>query len=346
MENIARIKIRKYFLLLGIIPSIIFMSIVIYSIAWMTKIHVVNTLQSDLNSAYHIFYGALYQEARMIDILTRELADDKNIQSAFSGNDRELLLRKVRPMFQQMRGDYHMKYLYFHSLDRTNFLRAYAPNHYGDIVNRFTLQQAEQTGTISYGLELGKLEGLTLRVVLPWRVDNQIIGYIEMAKEVDWVLEEMKTILDLDLMLIVDKNLLDEKLWQAARQRGNVAGDWGQFPDSVIVGTTFSEIPPILDKDLSLPHHEHSDTILEINAGGRHYRGGFAPLLDASDKDIGDIVIVKDITEVRNINARISNYLLGGYSFSVLCYLVFVFIFLHHLKHRPHNSRVTDVSDA
>ncbi len=332
MKEKYLLKTRRHFLFLAIIPSVIFMGVVMLSLSWMQEIHLTNAVQANLNSVYNMFYGELYEEAKLINVLAVQLSEKKEIQDVFLAKDRERLLEIVRPVFLKIRADYDISNLYFHSLDKTNFLRAYAPNHHGDIITRFTLQEAERTGSVSYGLELGKLEGLILRVVVPWRIKDRIVGYIELAKDIGKVTQELKKILDIDLVLIVDKSLLNKAQWEKAMEKGAVASEWAQFPDSVVVSKTMTALPPIIDKDLSLPHQQHQDTLLRINHAGRQYIAGFAPLLDASDKDIGDIIIIKDFTEIKTVGNRIHSYLLIGYLVFVLIYLLAVFIYLRHVK--------------
>lgn len=332
MKIIVRRKADRHLLFLGLIPSVIFMALVIFSLSWVQEIYLSNAVQSDLNSVFHMFYGDIYEEAKLLNVLSDQLVETKGIQDTFMAGDREGLQAVVLPIFLKIKADYGITQVYFHSLDKTNFLRVYNPDHFGDIIDRFTLQKAEQTGLVSYGLELGDHENLTLRVVLPWRINDQVVGYVELGKEISRITQDLKRIIGNDLILLVNKSFLDQELWQEKVAHRDRAGEWDQFPESVVIDSTMDKIPAIISDDLSRPHHEHQDIILEINIGDKQYLAGFAPLLDAADRDIGDIIIIKDFSEIKTVTGLIATYILAAYFVCVLVFIIFVVLYLRHVR--------------
>lgn len=329
MEKNWSINTLKHFLFLGVIPSVIFLVLAVLSLSWVQNIHLSNAIQSDLNSSYHLFYGELYKEAVMLNLLTDQLADNEEVRSAFLNEERDPLSKIVRPIYQNLRADYDITHCYFHTTEKTVFHRAHYPELHGDRIDRYTLKEAERTGSVSYGLELGPLGTLTLRVVVPWRVDDRIIGYLELGKDVDHVLGEMKKILEVDFVLIVNKKLLDKEEWlKGEADRLDRIGDWDQFPEVVVFGMTREKMPPILDLDLSRPHHYHEDLILEFDEDGRRHLAGFAPLLDASNKEIGDMILIKDFSALKSVAHRVTLLVLAGYFLSVLLFVVFIYAYL------------------
>jgi hypothetical protein len=67
-------------------------------------------------------------------------------------------------------------------------LRVYQPENMTEAPTRFTKQQAMTRGTPVSGLELGRVGTFTLRIVYPWRIKNELIGYIELGQEIDSIL--------------------------------------------------------------------------------------------------------------------------------------------------------------
>jgi hypothetical protein len=323
----------RHFLFLGIVPSFIFLILAVLTLSWVQNIHLSNALQSDLNSTYHLFYGELYKEATMVNLLVDQLAENSEVRDAFLNQERERLLKTARPFFQNFRADYDITHCYFHTMDKEVFLRVHYPDLHGDVIDRFTLNEAEQTGSVSYGLELGTLGTLTLRVVMPWRVNDQIVGYLEIGKEIDNILVEMKKILEVDFVLIINKKHLDKENWgQGGYGLIDEVSDWDQFPDVVVFGTTRETLPPIIDVDLSRSHHYRDNPMLEFNENGHQYLAGFAPLLDAANMDIGDIILIKDFSKMKTVAKRITLLVLTGYFFTVLLYIGFVFYYLRRTR--------------
>ena len=75
---------------------------------------------------------------------------------------------------------------------------------------------------------------------------------------------------------------------------------WEQFPNFVVSSSTFGKIPPALNKCLeglvSCEEEEHFSETLEMTIADHSYQGQFLPLVDASSQDVGDIVVLADIT--------------------------------------------------
>ncbi|MFN2368958.1 MAG: cache domain-containing protein, partial [Desulfurivibrionaceae bacterium] len=112
---------------LGIVPSAIFIVLAVLSLSWVQNIHMANAIQSDLNSSYHLFYGELYKEAAMLNLMAEQLAENREVRGAFLDKERERLHKVVRPFFQNFRADYDVTHLYFHTLERNTFLRVHFP---------------------------------------------------------------------------------------------------------------------------------------------------------------------------------------------------------------------------
>ena len=254
-------------------------------------------------------------------------------------------MEATRPFFLDIRGKHQITHLYFHSLDRTNFLRVHYPELSGDTINRFTLSEAERSGLVGYGLELGTMGTLTLRVVVPWRVNGKLVGYLEMGKEIDNVIDEMKKILEVDLLLVVNKRHLNIEGWKEGYGKGEQFSHWDQFPDVVVFGSTVDELPPLINKDLSRPHHLHKDLLMEFTVNGYKYIAGFAPLIDASEKDIGDIIIIKDFESITAVAKNITLLVLTGFLLCILLYIGMIFIYLRRMKLKVIQIVGSDSSD-
>jgi two-component system NtrC family sensor kinase len=186
---------------------------------------------------------------------------------------------------------------------------------------------------------------LTLRVVVPWRVNGKLVGYLEMGKEIDNVIDEMKKILDVDLLLVVNKMHLNKQSRKEGYGEGGQFTHWDQFPDVVVFGSTLDELPPFINKDLSRPHHLHKDLLMEFTVNSYKYIAGFAPLVDASEKDIGDIIIIKDFEAITKVAKNITLIVLAGFLVCILLYIAIIFIYLRRMKLKLIQIAEPDLSD-
>jgi len=182
-------------------------------------------------------------------------------------------------------------------LDRVCFLRVHKPAFYGDKINRFTLSLAMREIASTSGVELGPFGTLTLRVVHPWWIDGELNGYVEIGVEMERLVPKLKNILDSELIFTVDKSFLDRSKWEEGLKIVGRRGDWDQFPDFVAVSQTLEEISSNLNEHVQFHASQDKEHIIHMSTGNRKYRIGFVPLIDIGGRNLGDIIVLKDITE-------------------------------------------------
>lgn len=133
---------------------------------------------------------------------------------ALDGEDRAALLEKSGPFFADMHRMFGITHMYFTRPDAVNLLRVHQPERSGDVINRFTTQEAKRTGAEVQGVELGPLGTLTLRVVDPWYADEQkqhLCGYVELGMEIDRALETVRELLDVQTFVLIRKEFLQRQ---------------------------------------------------------------------------------------------------------------------------------------
>jgi len=167
------------------------------------------------------------------------------------------------------------------------------PELRGDVVERATFLRAVQTGELGAGMELGRT-AFALRAVRPWIQDGKVIGYMELAEEIDHFLTAMKARTGDDYGLLVKKRFLDERAW--ADVLGPRANTWNDRPDVVVVDTTtFTEGIVDYEGDLErLP--ERGQTLGRVARGDRSYVRGIFPVLDAGGRKVGGLFVLRDFT--------------------------------------------------
>jgi hypothetical protein len=238
------------------------------------------------------------QEAAEIEKLSSTLdallANDR-LAAAFASRDRKTLLEATTPLFDTMKKRDRITHWYFiePQPSRAVFLRVHRPELHGDVVDRPTLMRAIETGDVGAGKELGQT-AFALRVVRPWYRGGKLIGYMELAEEIDHFLTAMKARTGDEYGILIKKEFLDEKAW--ARILGSRANTWNDRPDVVVVDTTIFN-KGITDFQGNLGDvSEQGESVEELIDGERAWIRGVFPLRDAGGRKVGLLFVLHDFT--------------------------------------------------
>jgi len=262
-------------------------------------------------------------EAALIAVL-----DNSELRLALKTENREALLTRAYPLFEKLKIRHRITHLYFNNEQRTNLLRVHQPEHYGDVINRFTMLEAERSGEITSGVELGALGTFVLRVVAPIYEDSQIQGYIELGKEVGALLNDMAQDSGNEFVIVLEKRFLNRVDWETGMRMLNREYDWSHLPEIVVASQTLAadtqtrggRLLQSIDNQLSGP--------VEIILNEQRYRADTITLQDANSQNIGKLMMLHDApVPVHNNYLTIflilsGTALLGGVLFTILFFLV------------------------
>ncbi len=239
----------------------------------------------------------LGKDANLMQAVLRTMMGNAVIEAAFAKLDRDALLGEVGPLFETLRTDHRITHLYFNGPDLVNVLRLHSPGEFGDLINRDTMTKARNLGAAAHGLELGPLGTLTLRLVVPWRNQKGLLGYLEIGEEVGHLVDEIRDSLSVDLFVLVDKDLMLPQQWQHGQALFNRQGSWDRFGSRVLVAQTARQTPTALS-DRVLQRLSAGET--QVSADDkRRLHLAMLPLNDAGGRRIGDLVVMSDITTLQ-----------------------------------------------
>jgi signal transduction histidine kinase len=290
------LHIRRAILLPLAVALLFLLAFSISGAFWLQRHQFDRNVRLQLNSVQQLFNATLESEAEHLSTFIDFILNDPRLYHAFLAKDRDLLYRNALAIFQSIENRHQVTHFYFHNLDGTCFLRVHKPASYGDLISRFTLKKAAAEGVVAYGIELGPFGTLTLRVVHPWRVQGKLIGYIELGREVEYIIPTMKDILGYDFFFLVNIRHLDRTMWEEGEKIWGHQGQWEEIPRHVVIGRTMDTIPHDIDKYMDISHAKKEELIFKISEGGKKYRGGFTPLKVVSGEDIGEIIALRDFT--------------------------------------------------
>lgn len=248
-------------------------------------------------SASDLYQNSIRHNAVGLQTIIEMLKNDKALRAALERGDRAELLERSAPLFADLRRISGITHFYFTRADRVNLLRVHQPERYGDVIDRFTTREAQRSGALTQGVELGPLGAFTLRVVDPWYADEQrkhLIGYVELGIEVDHAMEEVREYLGVQTFVLIRKQFLKREQWESGMKALGRVPDWERFPDFVISSQSMQAIPDTLSKRIS--KGALAESAAAIMLGRISFRTIAVPLRDAAGVDVGQLVILVDIS--------------------------------------------------
>jgi HAMP domain-containing protein len=247
-------------------------------------------------------------DADKLDATLRALSAHPGLLAAFRARDRAAFLAVATPIFQDLQRTHGITHLYAHLPDRTNFVRVHRPELFGDRIERTTLVTAATSGALAWGKELGAT-AFALRVVEPWVVGGETIGYLELGEEMGHFLTRLNGQTRDGYALLVAKRdgagapLLEREAWRAMRSRQQLPDDWDAFPDYVVVDDTARD--PAALAGVRLGALRPGGLLLaEVARGDQTFARGLVPVNDAAGRQVGGVVVLHDITQLHDSMLR------------------------------------------
>jgi signal transduction histidine kinase len=212
---------------------------------------------------------------------------DGALKSVFQNRERDAIRTHVQPLFERLHQQHRITHFYLTDPERRVVFRAHDPGFHGDRIDRATALRAQETRRDSEGIELGVMGTLTLRAVKPWYQGDELIGYLELGEEIGHLTKEIQAALDLDLLVLLEDRFLPQNNPRTAVK-----------PGSVILDSTTENIPALIAERALGPREDWIDNA-QVRDGGQTFYTAMLPLQDAGARDIGGIVIIRDVTALR-----------------------------------------------
>ena len=265
----------------------------------------------------------LEQQALGLATAGQLIAADATVRQALREGDAGRLLAAWRPVFEAMRRENGLTHFYFLDRRRTCLLRLHKPERRGDRIDRFTAREAERSARTAAGIELGPLGTFTLRVVLPVFAAGSLVGYVELGKEIEDVMQALHQRSGSQLAVLIDKELLDRQTWEEGMRFLAREADWDRLPRRVVIYASQGRLPDAFAR-LAEPADGTSRRASEIAVDGRDWRVSATPLHDAAGGAVGELLVLRDISAENEAFARLLT--LGGAGGGVLLTLLLGFI--------------------
>lgn len=241
-----------------------------------------------------LFTQKLDKDTNLMMATMRAMMTNAAMEAAFRQGDRAGMAREGSALFAALRDEHRITHLYLTRPDHVNVYRFHSPDEYGDVISRVVLTQAKERQQAVHGLELGGMGTLTLRLVMPWQRNGELLGYIEIGEGIEHLIDEIHDSLKVDLLVLVNKQYLTVAQWTRGQAMMKRSGNWDRFQTHAVLAQTSAQLPDALD-DESVRKVLAGQTT-EIDDAGRTLHLATVPIHDAGGRHLGDLVVMRDIT--------------------------------------------------
>ncbi|HJW33026.1 MAG TPA: cache domain-containing protein [Holophagaceae bacterium] len=245
-------------------------------------------------------YNLILQgDSKMLAAAMDSFATNEGARQAYVEHaDRGKLLNLVQEVHRSNKARYGITHFYFIDRDGTCFLRAHDPSNFGDVVQRETFQQARAAGKTVSGLELGKT-AFALRVVTPYIHNGVLAGYLEFGEEIDHFDQLVKRETGVDVMVLVNKQYLDEAQYRKTLKAAGKPDTWDELKGYTMVSSTLpkSRTAAALVSEQDLHAFAAAEYLGTFTSESKVFAKGAFPLKDAAGKQVGVVLTLNDVTE-------------------------------------------------
>jgi PAS domain S-box-containing protein len=280
----------------------------------------------------------LQENSDLMVSLLQGLSGNPELSTAFLAGDRELLIARATPFFNDMHGKRHIAHFYFHDLEGRVFLRMHAPESFGDVIQRETLKETASTGEASSGFERGPMAMFAQRTVWPWEVDGKRIGYLELSMNLEATTKGLSNQLDMEMFVVVDKALVDRATWETGQKNYGGVGDWSEFEDVVVMERTTQTLAAPMTDYLRRPATEAPYETLELD-DGRVLIAQTIPLRDLHGNALARMAVFTDVSDVAAGHQRALLFVFVVSALISLLLFGFFFIFFGRVEKKLVSKR-------
>ncbi|MDH5545762.1 MAG: methyl-accepting chemotaxis protein [Gammaproteobacteria bacterium] len=265
-------------------------------------------LDADRSATYNkVFWEQVEKDAVSFEKLLSILTRDKEIVEAFAAEDRDALIEVAVPKFEELKKLYAVTHFYFIKSDGHSLLRAHNLKKYGDPIKHATYQHSRETGEVGKGIEMGK-KYFSLRVVMPVRVDGEVIGHFELGEELDYLVSAFQRATSANVSMWISRPYVGEK---GVEEHFQATGDWFYVMSSD--ETSHKQLMEQFSPEIS------DSTVFEGNANieGVGYHVATYPFTDARSQTAGVVMITSDSS---HLNSVFNSHLFSVFVVSLLIF--------------------------
>ena len=281
------------------------------------------TLQS-VQSSFDTLLGA--RSARLLVALDMATSTDRLVETK-GGQDRDNMRAIVQSVADSLRLTMDSLFVAVYGLDRKAIFRIPDQNRTTIVDDSLLLTLiAKSTSKVS-GLVLTSDGEMTIRVATSINKNNASAGYLQIGQDINSLLQELYKIYGLHFFVAIKKSDIEQSNWQDQQKRLGRDYPWPQEGDRVFIAGTLKNVPAALaDSTRDSPDTQYWPEFVQVVAasGRRKHQLGTLPIHDAIGREIGSLVVLKDIAaQAENIRDTTQYIALIGGATTILLFAFF-----------------------
>lgn len=247
----------------------------------------------------HKISNAFFSQALAADSegLARALtlmANDHELLELLKQSDVAGLMKSFSGVFDHLKKDFEVTHAYFINPEGMVLLRAHKPHQFGDILKRASYLQAAESKKLACGIEMG-MNFYSLRCVMPVFLKQELVGYIELAEEINSIFNELKQVTKDDYIFLLRDDLFKQFHQDHIHERASTF-DILYTTDQVLAHEVLSQA--------NLTSSGTDSQFEFISNDNKHYGVGTSAYQDISGDSPGVLISIADITTVYNAAIR------------------------------------------
>ncbi|MCM8612733.1 methyl-accepting chemotaxis protein [Accumulibacter sp.] len=198
-------------IVLSLVVTFVAMLVTAAALIYVTHINQLrDALEARMRGNERVFLTQIASDAEGLGrALTATIRID-GLLDAFERGNRDELLQRAKPLFEELKAQSRITHFYFFSPDGTTFLRVHKPQQHGDRNTRNSFRMAASADKLATSLDMGK-NFFSLRAVRPVLREGRKLGYWELAQEIDHVLPATKEITGDDVAVLLNDEYMQKK---------------------------------------------------------------------------------------------------------------------------------------
>jgi len=253
-------------------------------------------LQHRFLMTQHVLNVLLEENAVILASTAEFIANQQSFRQVMTHHDMKTLQSGSKPLLDRLSNQLDITHYYYYDTQGNMLLRVYNPEDTSKLrVPRKNLQLAMETGKVAVGLELGSHGSFAQRLVTPWYEGGKLIGYIELGTDLQKIFLKVKHITGSDLIIAIDKKHVNFQKWEDAAGKRQTNYSWDFLANKLISNSTIEITQKLANSVFSTSTY---GTIGEkLPLGQQFFRGAKLPQLDTQGLQVGDILVLIDVTD-------------------------------------------------